>query len=227
TRHDLDSRPEHLPPEIERLDLARTVLELRAAGRQPGPLPGPGAPPPGELRAAGELLRRLSALDGRGEVTAVGRACALLPVHPRLARLAVEAASRGHRAAGCAAAALLHERAAPRDGPAPTGPSDVIDLVDRADLRRDGRIERARAQLLRLAPPEGPRNGSSDEALRISVLAGFPDRVATRSGGAALVRGRGAALAGQRRSRGGSDGGRRCGRAARRRPLARADPAGQ
>jgi ATP-dependent helicase HrpB len=193
TRHDLDARPEHHPPEIERLDLAGTVLELRAAGLEPERLSWLDPPPPGALQAAGELLRRLSALDGRGEVTAVGRACALLPVHPRLARLAVEAASRGHRAAGCAAAALLHERASPRDGPAPTGPSDVIDLVDRADLRRDGRIERARAQLLRLAPPEGPRSGSSDEALRISVLAGFPDRVAKRRGAEVLLSSGGAA----------------------------------
>jgi ATP-dependent helicase HrpB len=193
TRHDLDTRPEHHPPEIERLDLAGTILELRAAGLQPERLPWLDPPPPGALQAAGELLRNLGAVDANGEVTAVGRACALLPVHPRLARLAVEAASRGHRAAGCAAAALLHERAAPRDGPAPTGPSDVIDLVDRADLRRDRRIEQARAQLLRLAPPEGPRNGSTDEALRISVLAGFPDRVAKRRGAEVLLSSGGAA----------------------------------
>src|SRR6266404_319954 len=93
TRHDLDTRPEHHPPEIERLDLAGTVLELRAAGLQPERLPWLDPPPPGALQAAGELLRKLGALDAGGEVTDVGRACALLPVHPRLARLAVEAAS--------------------------------------------------------------------------------------------------------------------------------------
>src|SRR5262249_12678837 len=59
TKHDLDSRPEHHPPEIERLDLAGAVLELRAAGFDPGALPWLDPPPPGPLQAATALLRRL------------------------------------------------------------------------------------------------------------------------------------------------------------------------
>jgi len=192
TRHDLESRPEHHPPEIERLDLAGTVLELRAAGLDPEALPWLDPPRPGALQGATALLRRLGALDARGNVTAEGRACAAFPLHPRLGRLAVEAGRRGFRTDGCAAAALLNERIAPR-GAAPTGPSDVLDLLDRADLRKSSRMQQALAQLLRLAPPEGPRSGSRDEAIRIAVLAGFPDRVARRRGAEVLLASGGAA----------------------------------
>src|SRR5207302_935061 len=130
-------------------------------------------------------------LDARGDATELGRACAKLPLHPRLARLAVEAARRGYRDDGCTAAALLNERDARGDpGLAPTGPSDVLDLLER---RRSPRAEQARAQLLRLAPPEGPRSAPREEAILLSVLAGFPDRVAKRRGADLLLASGGAA----------------------------------
>jgi len=193
TRHDFDSRPEHHPPEIERLDLAGPVLDLRAAGLDPEEIAWLDPPPPGALKAAVALLGRLGALDVQGNATALGRACAAFPVHPRLARLAVEASRRGYRADGCAAAALLNERAAPREGPAPTSSSDVLDLLDRPDLRRNPRLQPAIAQLLRLAPPEQPRKGSREEAIGIAVLSGFPDRVAKRRGAEVLLASGGAA----------------------------------
>jgi ATP-dependent RNA helicase HrpB len=191
TRHDFESRPEHHPPEIERLDLAGTVLDLRACGLEPESLRWLDPPPPAALELAKELLRRIGALDARGQATDLGRACARLPLHPRLARLAVEAASRGYRRDGCTAAAMLNEREARRNTtPAPTGLSDVLDLLDE---RRSAHIEQARAQLLRLAPPDGPAEGSRDEAIRISVLAGFPDRVAKRRGEEVVLASGGAA----------------------------------
>src|SRR5467141_769063 len=191
TRHDFDSRPEHHAPEIERLDLAGLLLELRAAALDPGSLPWLDRPPAAPLQVAADLLRRIGALDARGDATELGRACAKLPLHPRLARLAVEAARRGYREDGCTAAALLDERdARGRATLAPTGSSDVLDLLER---RRSPRAEQARAQLLRLAPPEGPRSGARDEAILISVLAGFPDRVAKRRGADLLLASGGAA----------------------------------
>src|SRR5258705_10190355 len=87
---------------------------------------------------------------------------------------------------------MLNERAAHRSA-APTGRKDVLDLMDRKDLRRSSRHEQAVAQLLRLAPPEGPRKGSRDEAIQIAVLAGFPDRVARRRGAEVLLASGGAA----------------------------------
>jgi ATP-dependent helicase HrpB len=193
TRHDFESRPEHHTPEIERIDLAGTVLELRAAGLDPETLPWLDPPPPSALQAAAQLLGRLGALDARGAVTDLGRACARLPLHPRLSRLAVEAGRRGWRADGCKAAALLSERGAPRGGAAASGSSDIVDLLDRPDLMRDSRIEQAVAQLLRLAPEEGTRGGSRDEAIQLAVLAGFPDRVAKRRGTDVLLSTGGAA----------------------------------
>jgi ATP-dependent helicase HrpB len=187
TRHDFESRPEHHPPEIERLDLAGPVLELRSAGLDPEALPWLDPPPPAALQGANELLRRLGAIDPKGDVTGVGRACAPLPLHPRLSRMVVESAWRGYREEGCIAAALLSERAVPRDGPAPTGPSDVVDLVDRSDLRRLSRVAQARAQLLRLAPANAARGGTRDQAIQMAVLAGFPDRVAKRRGAEVLL----------------------------------------
>src|SRR5436305_1076044 len=57
TRADHDSRPEHLPPEVRRADLAEMVLELRAAGHDPRRLPWLDAPAPAGLSAADALLR--------------------------------------------------------------------------------------------------------------------------------------------------------------------------
>ncbi|HTO98490.1 MAG TPA: ATP-dependent helicase HrpB [Myxococcales bacterium] len=193
TRHDFEARPEHHPPEIERLDLAGMVLDLRAAGIDPDSLPWLDPPPPVAVQLAGELLRRLGAIDEGGRATETGRACARLPLHPRLSRLVVEAARRGFRADGCTAAALLNEGLTFRGAPAPTGSSDVIDLLDAFDPRTQRRAAQARAQLLRLAPDDGPRAGSRDRAILVSVLAGFPDRVAKRRGAEVLLASGGAA----------------------------------
>ena len=176
TRLDFEQRADHHPPEILRADLAATVLELRAAGIDPAALPWLDEPPPAALAAAQQLLQRLGAVDRQGRITDTGRACARLPVHPRLARLAVEAASRGCAREGAIIAAALSEgevRVLPS-----TSSSDLLDLPDPG---------RARAQIERALPgnsgPVARENlgqAARDEALRISVLTGFPDRVARR-----------------------------------------------
>jgi ATP-dependent helicase HrpB len=104
------------------------------------------------------------------------------PVHPRLARLIVEARRRGAAEDGCTVAALLSagERlpAEARHGTR----SDVLALME-------GQWERRTAQTVRqvrrmVNPPR--QKGRNEDALLMAVLAAFPDRVARRRQGAEL-----------------------------------------
>jgi ATP-dependent helicase HrpB len=187
TRHDHDSRPEHELPELRRLDLSETVLALRAAGVVDlAAFEWLDPPPPAALEQAETLLLRLGALDPCGAPTELGRRMLRLPLHPRLARIVCEAQARGVLAEGCAAAALLGERVrrAPRAGA--VGPSDVaFDLealaaADRGDPRAQAirRAQRQLVELCRATPAPPPRD--PDQALLVSLLAGYPDRVARR-----------------------------------------------
>jgi ATP-dependent helicase HrpB len=111
TGQELDGRPAHDLPEVRRTDLAELCLTLRATGMgDPRRFPFFEPPPEAALVSAEELLRRLGAIDGEGEVTTTGRAMLRLPLHPRLARVVLEARSRGETERGCRLAALLGER---------------------------------------------------------------------------------------------------------------------
>ena len=111
TAQDFNARPEYETPEVRRLDLAETVLELRASGVEDLAAFDWFEPPSSEsLAAAEELLRRLGATDARGRLTDAGRSMLRMPLHPRLARIVVEAESRGVADDACAIAALIAER---------------------------------------------------------------------------------------------------------------------
>lgn len=138
TKHDHDTRPEQEAPEIRRLDLAETVLSLRANGIVPAELDWLEAPPAGGLAAAETLLARLGAVDAAGKVTALGRRMLRFPVHPRQSRLILEADARGAGEAGCLLAALAGERdirsADARGGHAKdVGTSDLLELATAFD----------------------------------------------------------------------------------------------
>ncbi|MFM8655664.1 MAG: ATP-dependent helicase C-terminal domain-containing protein, partial [Chthoniobacterales bacterium] len=97
--------------EVKRLDLAEVVLSLKAAGvgdlekfRWLEP------PEPRALQRAVELLEDLAALDHDGVITALGRQMLAFPVHPRYARLLLEAAKLGCVKAACLLAALTQGR---------------------------------------------------------------------------------------------------------------------
>jgi len=190
----------HTTPEIAEADLAPLALELAQWGAADVQalkwLDAPAAP---LLQQARELLQRLSALDAKGSITAMGRRMAALPVHPRLAHMLLAA---GAQAAELAA--LLSDRDLLRGA----GAARDADLRSRLDMLRGergggdadrGALERVRrsaAQLRRLAPASG------DDATPGSLLAlAFPDRVAQRRGASGgrylLSNGRGAAFAGQ------------------------------
>ncbi|MFM9961833.1 MAG: ATP-dependent RNA helicase [Planctomycetaceae bacterium] len=105
------ARPEHTPPEIQRVDLAGSVLQLKAWGES-DVLAFPWFEPPRaeSIAQAESVLRRLGAIDSKGHATELGLTLAKLPVHPRLGRLLMEGARLGQPERAALAAALLSER---------------------------------------------------------------------------------------------------------------------
>jgi len=211
TKADFDARPDHDEPEIERADMSQTLLELYAAGT--GDLTWLDPPKPDASVAAETLLARLGAIDAQREITDVGKRMLRFPLHPRQARLLVEAEARGVADDGALLAAIIGERdlrsasrarfdaGAGRALDVATERSDLLGLLDmyreaeasglsanalRAIGLDPGAVHatsRAHKQLCGLLGRES-RNGNvptgADDALLLSVLAGFPDRVARR-----------------------------------------------
>jgi ATP-dependent helicase HrpB len=245
TAQDFGARPAHETPEVRRLDLAESVLELRAAGvRDLGAFEWFESPSPESLAAAETLLLRLGATDEAGRVTVAGRSMLHLPLHPRLARIVVEAEGRGIAREACAIAALIAERdiragrmsfpskergAATREGASARGrrvarthgSSDLLELLDLFAEAESHDFATERLRLLDLEPNAvravarvskqlrrltshgahgevkdekyavgrdekrgvvnaGTLSDEKERDLLISILAGYPDRVARR-----------------------------------------------
>ncbi len=184
---DFVRRPLHETPEILRRELSALFLQLHATGvSRPAEVRWLDPPPGKAVRNAEALLRSLGALSESGGLTSVGRAMVRMPVHPRLARLAVEAARRGAPETGCAVAAALSEGLRlPESAPA-SGPSDLIALVERP---LPPSVRRLAKQIERALPEQARRKqgAESDEAVLLAVLAAFPDRVARRRRGDELL----------------------------------------
>jgi ATP-dependent helicase HrpB len=111
TRHEHERRPARELPEIKRLDLAETILTLKACGvgelREFRWLEPPDA---AALERAELLLHDLGALDASGGLTPIGRRLLSFPVHPRYGRLFLEAEKRGCVRAAALMAALTQSR---------------------------------------------------------------------------------------------------------------------
>lgn len=164
-------------PDIHRVDLAGTALDLLAWGGHPLSFEWFEAPDSARLSAAMALLERLGAIE-HDRLTRVGRQMQRLPLHPRLSRMIVEA--RGHSTM-VRACALLSERSGvfwPRQSTT----SDLLSALDAwtaapAHVKEVARhIERLSAEL----GESGTRAALSEQGLRRIVLAGYPDRVARR-----------------------------------------------
>jgi ATP-dependent helicase HrpB len=81
-------RPARDTPEIQRVDLAESVLALAAGGiHNLDTLPWLEPPPAPALARARALLRDLGALDDAHAPTLLGRRMAAFPLHPRYARM--------------------------------------------------------------------------------------------------------------------------------------------
>ncbi len=210
SRHDFDTRPEHEAPEIRRLDLAETALVIHGAGvAKLSEFDWFEAPNSQALGAAEELLQRLGATDGAGRLTETGRRMLRFPLHPRQARLLIEAEARGRGADGCLLAALVGEREirlearnvfGARAQAKVSGSSDLLESAEafreaqRKGLSNDAlrslgldvgavhAVDRVRRSLeRRLSSRGGP--GRDEVPLLMAVLAGYPDRVARRRRG--------------------------------------------
>jgi ATP-dependent helicase HrpB len=205
TRADFEMRPEREVPEVSRQDLAETVLALAAMG-----VPDPTVfnwfepPPPAALESATALLSDLGARAQDGTLTALGRRLLDFPVHPRLARIVVEGERRGVGPDAARAAAVLGERPLRREARAHFGDgprrssrmsarSDILEALEDLDRARAGSregldagaveaVQRMGRQLGRglASAPRPETEAGREEALLISLLAGFPDRVARR-----------------------------------------------
>ncbi len=191
---DYQTRPEYDVPEILRSDLSEVVLTVLVAGARAEELPWLSRLPSEALAAASLLLRRLGAQDDRG-LTALGRRMASLPLHPRVARMLIEAERYGHGESGAAMAALLVEGAASER----QGGQNFWDQLarfeeflaaggrthERGDLQRGSLRSCARAygELLRHIDPRPLPKPTHEplHALSLALLAGFPDRVARRN----------------------------------------------
>jgi ATP-dependent helicase HrpB len=131
-------------PEIHRVDLGATALALHAWGiSDPGQFRWYEPPSAARLAAAERVLGLLGAVKGRPpRITPLGHEMLALPVHPRLSRMMLAAATAGRTRAGAAIAALLSEKdikarteppAVPRarsGGNQPSGRSDILERLD-------------------------------------------------------------------------------------------------
>lgn len=185
SEEDFSRRVEHDPPEIMRAELSQLCLELRAMGIPDiSELRWLDAAPVASITAAEKLLDILGARD---EVSA--NRLAQFPLPPRLARILVESLDRGVGEDGCVTAAVLGSGVR----------ASKTDLHAVMEDRHDGRTRQHIEQLRRIArPPKQKRH--DDDALLISVLTGFPDRVARRKAGnkVQLSNGKSAEVAGER-----------------------------
>ena len=98
TQSDLDGRPAFDAPEIRRADLTQTVLELKALKIDSlKNFPWFDPPSPASLQSSVDLLFALGAISEMeidSPLTEIGKKMAELSVHPRLARVLLEAEKR-------------------------------------------------------------------------------------------------------------------------------------
>lgn len=173
-------------PEILEADLAPLLLELFNWGvRDAAELFWMTAPPPGPLSQALELLTVLEAVDNN-RITAKGRAMAMLPNHPRLTHMVLEAKPNSYLTAlACDLIAVLEERD-------PLGKGQGADLAMRIDTLRKWRqgervggdrnawqrIEKVAAQWRTLLSVTPDTRGVDDFAVGQLISWAYPDRIA-------------------------------------------------
>jgi ATP-dependent helicase HrpB len=111
TERDHATRPQFEVPEILRVDLAETLLQLKLAGVDTlAGFPWITPPAPQSLERAHTLLSALGALDNDGAITPCGRKMAAFPLHPRFSRMLLAGAGHECIPTLCLIAALIQEQ---------------------------------------------------------------------------------------------------------------------
>lgn len=221
TEADFGARSAFDIPELQRSDLAEPWLTLHGMGiADPVGLDWFEAPPMTSIRAAEDLLVRLGALED-GRLSAIGRRMADLPLHPRLARLAVAGKDLGIPQLALRAAALLETGSlSARLGldrtPVKTGHGADSDLLLRLDQFEEAEragfgagacraagldasaVQRARRAVQSLSRflPSPAEPADAEARLLQALLLAYPDRVGQLSanGTCAFAGGGGAKL---------------------------------
>jgi ATP-dependent helicase HrpB len=169
----------HGEPEIHRVDLSATVLDVVAWGGDPRTFDWFERPRDDALDAAVNLLDRLGALR-HGKLTELGDRIRRLPLHPRLARMLIAAGGAREIAQACA---LLSERHYLPARSASTT-SDLLSALD--DWRTmPPHVQRVAKEIEELGKAVGRKDSRplftlSESDFRRAILAGYPDRVAQR-----------------------------------------------
>jgi len=174
-------------PEVARLDLSQTILELAAWGvREPKTFCWITPPPHGSLERATSSLIALGAITCEGTLTERGRAMVELGTHPRLGVICLEGASSDLRDVAAALVTVLEER------PHLRSKLHSVDIEPYLSALTDSRLGSARGRPLDQVymrwsrrihalsvPLQSPRLSASDFCAYL-LAAAFPDRIARR-----------------------------------------------
>jgi ATP-dependent helicase HrpB len=176
----------HREPEIHRIDLSATALDVIAWGGDPRTLEWFEAPGVDALDSAIALLERLG-LIRENHLTPTGEQTRKLPLHPRLGRMMV--AGGGARSVARACALLSERHLLP-----PSAATTTSDLLSALDRWRElpPHVHQAARQIAdfgfrdadSMANPQSairnPQFDIDEVSFRRAILAGYPDRVAQR-----------------------------------------------
>ncbi|GAW67140.1 ATP-dependent helicase [Geoanaerobacter pelophilus] len=171
------------PPEIRVSDLAPLALDLAQWGvADPASLSFLDLPPAAHLAEGRALLQSLGAVDPRGNITALGKRMAALPMHPRLSAMLVGSLASGQAALACTLAAILSERDLLPRGSGTVSDSDLLDRLDALAERRDPQasrtVERLATYFRNALGVEGAGGHGDASAVGELLLMAYPDRVA-------------------------------------------------
>ena len=174
--HEADRLRPHREPDVTRIDLAGPVLDILAWGGDPETLDWFEAPPEPALVAAKALLDALGATRD-GALTTLGRRMGRLPIHPRLARILLEADGAREAALACAALAERHLELRTRRERATTT-SDVLSAIE-DERSLPPHVVRVADALQRVAGSDRGRH-VSERDLRRALHVGYADRLGKR-----------------------------------------------